>query len=136
MEGVSVGLIKTLNLPIELDNGNYGRTTHFGRSASRRKKYEKIIRSIYGQQTPLGIQVDVVVRRILGPKQRFWDSSSVLRGNWKEIEDALVACGFFVDDAPPYIRLTLGTQAKPDDGSQPRTEVELYDAGQIQWSVN
>lgn len=128
-------LIKTLQLPIELDNGNYGRTTHFGRSASRRKKYEKIIRSIYGQQTPFGIQVDLVVRRILGPKQRFWDSSSVLRGNWKEIEDALVACGFFVDDSPPYIRLTLGTQVKLDDGGEPRIEVDIHDAGAIVWGA-
>lgn len=128
-------LIKTLQLPIELDNGNYGRTTHFGRSASRRKKYEKLIRSIYGQQTPFDRPVDIIVRRILGPKQRFWDSSSVLRGNWKEIEDALVACGFFVDDSQPYIRLTLGTQAKLDDGGEARLEVDICDAYTLIWGV-
>lgn len=103
-------ILRTIELPIELTNNNTGRTQHFGRSASQRKKYERIIRSKFGQQSPFGSKVDVVVQRVLAARQRLWDSSSVVRGNWKEIEDALVACGFLHDDGPDYVGLCIGVQ--------------------------
>jgi hypothetical protein len=91
-------LLKQIDLPIELTNNNTGRTQHFGRSASQRKKYERIIRSLFPKQKPFDCEVDIVVVRVLGKRQRLWDASSILRGNWKEIEDALVACRFLEDD--------------------------------------
>jgi len=103
-------ILRTIELPIELTNNNTGRTQHFGRSASQRKKYERIIRAKFGQQVPFTSKVDVVVQRVLAARQRLWDSSSVLRGNWKEIEDALVACGFLHDDGPDYVGLCIGVQ--------------------------
>ena len=103
-------LLREIELPIELTNNNAGRTTHFGRSASQRIKYERIIRASYPKQKPFDVQVDIVVIRVLGKRQRLWDASSILRGNWKEIEDALVACRFIEDDGPDYVRAVLGTQ--------------------------
>jgi hypothetical protein len=103
-------ILRTIELPIELTNNNTGRTQHFGRSASQRKKYERIIRAKFGQQVPFSSKVEVVVQRVLAARQRLWDYSSVLRGNWKEIEDALVACGFMHDDGPEYVGLCIGDQ--------------------------
>jgi hypothetical protein len=103
-------ILRTIELPIELTNNNTGRTQHFGRSASQRKKYERIIRAKFGQQVPFASKVEIVVQRVLAARQRLWDFSSVLRGNWKEIEDALVACGFMHDDGPEYIGLCIGDQ--------------------------
>jgi hypothetical protein len=103
-------ILRTIELPIELTNNNTGRTQHFGRSASQRKKYERIIRVKFGQQVPFSSKVEIVVQRVLAARQRLWDFSSVLRGNWKEIEDALVACGFLSDDGPEYVGLCIGDQ--------------------------
>ena len=103
-------ILRTIELPIELTNNNTGRTQHFGRSASQRKKYERIIRSNFGQQVPFTSKVEIVVQRVLAARQRLWDYSSILRGNWKEIEDALVACGFLHDDGPNDIGLCIGVQ--------------------------
>jgi hypothetical protein len=103
-------ILRTIELPIELTNNNTGRTQHFGRSASQRKKYERIIRAKFGQQVPFSSKVEIVVQRVLAARQRLWDFSSVLRGNWKEIEDALVACGFVHDDGPEYVGMCIGDQ--------------------------
>jgi hypothetical protein len=103
-------ILRVIELPIELTNNNTGRTQHFGRSASQRKKYERIIRAKFGQQVPFSSKVEIVVQRVLAARQRLWDFSSVLRGNWKEIEDALVACGFVHDDGPEYVGLCIGDQ--------------------------
>jgi hypothetical protein len=103
-------ILRTIELPIELTNNNTGRTQHFGRSASQRKKYERIIRAKFGQQVPFSSKVEIVVQRVLAARQRLWDESSILRGNWKEIEDALVACGFLHDDKPDYVAKCVGDQ--------------------------
>jgi hypothetical protein len=103
-------ILRIIELPIELTNNNTGRTQHFGRSASQRKKYERIIRAKFGQQVPFASRVEIVVQRVLAARQRLWDFSSVLRGNWKEIEDALVACGFMHDDGPEYVGMCIGVQ--------------------------
>ena len=127
-------LLKQIDLPIELTNNNTGRTQHFGRSASQRKKYERIIRSLFPKQKPFDCEVDIVVVRVLGKRQRLWDASSILRGNWKEIEDALVACRFLEDDGPDYVRAILGTQDRLTRLTQeiePFTIVRFYGARSI-----
>ena len=100
----------TMQLPIELTNGNSGRGGEWFASNSRRKKYEKMIRQLGLVREPFDFPVIVSVVRVLGKKQKLWDSSSVLRGNWKEIEDSLVACGWFKDDSTAHIVNTFGYQ--------------------------
>lgn len=119
-------LLKRITLPIQLTNYNDGQTRHFGMSASQRKKYEKIIRAKFGQQKPFDVPVRILVVRVLGKGQRLWDYSSVLRGNWKQIEDALVACGFLHDDGPQYVTLVVGVQDASDRTRESCTEVLFY----------
>ena len=118
-------------LPIELTNGNEGRTKHFGASAARRKKYERLLRQIGQVRIPLAKQVDVVVTRVLGPRQQLMDSTSLGRGNWKEIEDALVACGWFVDDGPKQIRCTLFLQDDSRRDIGPAVLIEIFETGSV-----
>lgn len=131
--GCVVTKMRILNelLPFTLDNGNEGRTKHFGASAARRKKYERQLRELGQVRIPFQRQVDVVVTRILGPRQQLMDSTSLGRGNWKEIEDALVACGWFVDDGPQQIRCTLFLQDDSRRDIGPAVRIEIYEAGDV-----
>lgn len=118
-------------LPITLTNGNEGRTKHFGAAASRRKKYELKLREMWLIRKPFECQVDVVVTRILGPRQQLMDSTSLGRGNYKELEDALVACGWFVDDGPEWINYTLFRQDATRRDIGPATLIEVFEVGAI-----
>ena len=100
-------------LPFVLSNKNGGRSSHWGSSAKERKSFESKLRILgFKRTTPLPFPVEVVVTRILGPKMSKWDSSSCGRGNYKELEDALVACGWFQDDSIKYI---TNTDFRQDD---------------------
>jgi hypothetical protein len=112
-------------LPIKLTNGNTGRGTAWYMSASFRKKVEKKLRGLGLARSPFAMPVTVTVTRILGKGERMWDSSSVLRGNWKEIEDALVAMGWFVDDSTEYIHTTDGRQDDTRRNKGPAIELEI-----------
>ena len=92
-----------LPLPIELTNSNDGRGNHWGRTASRRQKYERLIRQLICPLRPFSEPVRIEVVRVLGKRQSLWDYSSCGRGNWKEIEDALVAVGLLKDDGPKHV---------------------------------
>jgi hypothetical protein len=52
-----------------------------------------------------------------------------LRGNYKEIEDALVACGWFTDDSTDHIALTVGKQdaTRRKEGSAIELEILPYE---------
>lgn len=121
-------LIKKITLPIKLTNNNDGQTRHFGMSANQRKKYAKIIRAKFGQQQPFKERVLILVVRVLGKGQRLWDQSSVLRGNWKQIEDSLVECGFMQDDGPEFVSLAIGDQDNSDRTRESCTEVWFFKA--------
>ena len=108
----------SLTLPFALTNGNDGRGSKWFSSAKLRKDFESALRLLGHTRTPFESPVEITVTRILGPKQSLWDSSSIGRGNWKEIEDALVACGWFHDDGQKYITRTTFEQdaSKRKDG--------------------
>jgi len=118
-------------LPIELTNGNEGRTKHFGAAAKRRKQYADTFRymMLAKRLHSYGAPVKVSVVRILGPNEKPWDSSSGLRGNWKEIEDALVAAGVFINDSPNYIVETRFFQDDENRNMGPSIQVLITAAG-------
>ena len=118
----------TVTLPFELTNGNDGRGSKWFSSSKLRKKFEKDLRLIGMVRDPFPHPVEITVTRILGPNQSLWDSSSIGRGNWKEIEDALVACGWFVDDGPKYIKRTTFEQDATRRHEGPSVEVAVMKA--------
>lgn len=123
--GVEKPLRATL-LPIELTNGNDGRGNKWFSSAKVRKQIEQTLRALRLEREPFNHPVRVHVTRILGKGQRLWDSSSIGRGNWKEIEDALVAVGWFHDDGPQWITETRFFQDANHRPDGPATLVAVY----------
>jgi len=115
-------------LPIELTNGNDGRGNKWFSSAKIRKDVEKQLRELGHEREPFEFPVVVHVTRLLGPKQRLWDTSSIGRGNWKEIEDALVVLGWFSDDSPKYISETRFFQNGENRTRGPAILVEIFKA--------
>ena len=113
-------------LPFELTNGNDGRGSKWFSSAKLRKELEHHLRLLGYERKPFEMPVSVAVTRILGQGQRLWDSSSVGRGNYKELEDALVAIGWFHDDSPKWITETRFYQdaSRRDQGSS--IEIQIY----------
>lgn len=107
-----------ITLPVTLTNANTGRGRAWYASASERKRMEAMLRKLGLVREPFAVPVRVTVTRILGKGQRLWDSSSVLRGNYKELEDAMVACGWFHDDSAKWITETDGRQdaSRREDG--------------------
>ena len=118
-------ILKTL-LPIELTNGNDGRGSKWFSSAKIRKQVETLLRVEGFEREPFDHPVTDHVTRILGKNQRLWDSSSIGRGNWKEIEDALVAVGWFHDDGPKWIIETRFFQDDSRRSDGPSIEVEVF----------
>lgn len=120
---------ETVLLPFELTNGNDGRGSKWFSSDKVRKQIEADLRKLRMVRTPFLFPVTVHVVRILGPGQRLWDSSSIGRGNWKEIEDALVACGWFTDDSPKFITMTTFDQTASRRFEGPAIEVIITQDG-------
>jgi hypothetical protein len=121
-----------VELPIELTNGNDGRGNKWFKSSVLRKKLEQQLKMLGYNRKPFDIPVVVRVTRMLAKGQRFWDSSSCGRGNWKELEDALVAIGWFHDDSMKWITQTLFDQVKDVKFAKTHisgvTIVRVYDA--------
>ncbi|MCP4887507.1 MAG: hypothetical protein GY904_12940 [Planctomycetaceae bacterium] len=52
----------------------------------------------------------LVITRWLGKGQRLWDADSVLRGEAKQLVDAMIDAGVARDDSPKYITFVHGLQ--------------------------
>jgi hypothetical protein len=113
-------------LPFELTNGNDGRGSKWFSSAKLRKEFEKNLRLLGYERKPFPTPVIVHVTRILSPGQRLWDSSSIGRGNYKELEDALVAIGWFHDDSPKFITETRFHQEQFRRELGSSIEIQIY----------
>jgi len=122
----------SLTLPVELTNGNDGRGSRWFSSKDVRNKIEAMLRKMGFVSTPFRFPVIVHVTRIVGKSQRLWDSSSPGRGNWKEIEDAMVACGWFVDDGPKWIYETRFFQDANRKEEGPAVVVEVFKVKELE----
>ncbi len=118
-------LLLQATLPIELTNGNDGRGSKWFSSARLRDQYETQLRGLGYSREPFEHAVVVYVTRILGKNQRLWDTSSIGRGNWKEIEDSLVALGWWYDDSPQWICETRYFQDASQRSEGPKVQVEI-----------
>lgn len=114
-------------LPIELTNGNDGRGNKWFKSARVRDKIEEMLRQGgFVPNEPVEGLCAVRITRILGKGQRLWDADSILRGNSKELLDALVAVGWFVDDSPKYIAEVVGCQDASQRGLGASIKIEVF----------
>lgn len=116
-----------VQLWITLTNNNHGRGHSYHQSDQFRKECELQLRAwgLACDSIKFEYPVEINVVRVLGPRQKLWDSSSGLRGNWKEIEDSLVAIGWFADDSPQWIRRTTFDQVSTDRANGPSIIIEI-----------
>ena len=121
---------ETIQIPFEMTNGNDGRGSKWFSSAKLRKQFEADLRKLRMVRSPFLFPVDVHVVRVLGKNQRLWDTASIGRGNYKEIEDALVACGWFFDDSPKFITMTTFDQDPCRKSSGPFIEITIAQSGE------
>ena len=118
----------SVTLPVKLSNNNDGQRKSWYKSASERKRFEKMLRKMGLVRTPFEQPVVVIVTRILSKGQRLWDSSSGLRGSYKQLEDSCVACGWYHDDDPRYIEETRFKQDSSRRKDGPAVLVEVFTA--------
>jgi hypothetical protein len=143
LEGVHIG---TIILPMKLKNNNQGQGRHWsGSHKERRVASEAVANALVDYHpTPRSSmtvrlsdwlterhidcdqKIGLVVWRILGSRERLWDADSVLRGNYKQIQDALIEAGLAEDDSPKYIEWVLGRQDKDRRDVGSRVEIEIY----------
>lgn len=108
---------------IKPSNRNAGRGFSYHGTAKERDQIEAYLRAYGLTRKPFNHRVDVVLVRIIGPGKRRWDADSVLRGNAKELMDSLVACGWFHDDGPAWIRHVDGRQDDKRRAEGPAWEI-------------
>ena len=116
---------KYIRLPIELTNGNEGQQKAWGKASRTRKTMERNLRKLGLVFEPYRGKVTVTVVRVLGKGQRLWDSSSRLRGNYKQLEDAMVACGWFTDDSPKHIKDTIAQEDDTQRANGPAIDIYI-----------
>ncbi len=121
-------LLHRASMAIELTNGNDGRGSKWFSSAKVRDQIEGVLRITGHIRQPFAVPVVVRVTRVLGVRQQLWDYSSGLRGNWKEIEDALVVLGWFEDDGPKFITEVQFRQLVPKKRGSPSVIVEVFES--------
>jgi len=120
-------LILSVTLAVELTNKNDGQGHSWHHTAKTRKDYESHLRAMGHSRKAFKKKVNVRITRILGRGQKLWDQSSVLRGSAKQLEDALVSCGWFVDDSPEWIGLVIGDQEVPKKRVHPQVKIEVFE---------
>lgn len=122
----SDGLLLSVTLPIELTNRNDGQGKAWYASHTTRQDFEAQIIVMGLRRTPFACKTWCVWTRILGPGQKLWDCSSIFRGNAKQLEDALVACGWWHDDCPKYITEVIGRQETNQREIGPAVRIDIY----------
>ena len=113
-----------LLLPINLTNDNGGRSAHWSRAASRKKRYAAVVPRA---ERRFEVPVEISICRVLGPRQKLWDADSVGRGSVKELIDTLVDAGYLHDDGPRWVRAVQYRQ-QVDREKGPAVVVEFREA--------
>ena len=138
-------LLFTILVDRELKNGNTGRTKHFSQAIKEKKGWAKaletsdvtiptgivlplpaFIEDVLGGQS-VQQRVGLVVKRVLGKRQRLWDADSALRGA-KELIDATVDTGLLSDDSMKYVAWCVGSQDDTRKEEGPFVELLFYGA--------
>jgi hypothetical protein len=116
-------------IPFDMSNSNDGQGHAWYRTAAVRKAISDQLARQGMQRETFQFPVRLRVTRILGPRQRLWDSDSILRGSYKQLQDTLVDAGWFHDDSPKYITEVLGKQDKDNRSEGPAVLIEVFKDG-------
>lgn len=115
----------TLVLPVELDNGNSGRSKHWAAAHRSRRAIGATVSLFSPRNTLVRTPVRIHVTRVLGKGQRLMDADSLLRGNFKEILDSIVATGLIPDDGPKFVQEVTASQDATRRAEGPMTVVVI-----------
>ena len=134
----------TMVIKEKLSNNNQGQGRGWHKSAKDRKtmdqkvgqsmivtydgdemQYAPFAESLAGTQ--LSDLVVLTVTRVLGKGERKWDADSILRGNSKQLLDAIVGTKLLKDDNPKYVALVIGMQDDTRREIGPLIEVGFYE---------
>lgn len=133
--------VATIKVSAKLKNANNGQSKHWSGSHKERKLFQEVLASaevvtkdgveplsgwLKSRHWDAGDKAGLVVWRVLGKRERLWDSDSVLRGNYKQLQDSLVEVGVFEDDNPDYIEWVLGLQDKERRHEGSGIEIDIY----------
>ena len=110
-------------LPVKMTNSNDGQGRGWYSSSNERNRLRGILPE-FRKKTPYK-RCDVVLTRILGKKERLWDSGNILRGNAKQLIDTLVELGWWKDDGPRFIRHLDGRQDDSRRLEGPAVQIEV-----------
>ena len=122
---------ETIQLPFDLKNNNAGQGNRWFKSDKIRKEFESELRKRHLTRSPFLFPVKLTVTRVLGKRQQLFDSDSIGRGNFKQMLDALVACGWFSDDRPKFITIVDYRQDACRRSSGPFVEIEIEQDGEF-----
>lgn len=131
----------TMVIDAKLSNSNSGQGRSWHMSAKDRKEFAKLVPKsmvVVDDHDPVAFEdslkgitlsdpVALIVTRVLGPRERLWDSDSVLRGNAKQVIDAVVATGLIADDGPKHVALTVGVQDDSRREQGPSIEISFLE---------
>lgn len=120
-------LLLDITLPIELVNRNDGQGHSLWRTVADKKRFMEELSN--HTRTPFRYSTFVAVTRILGKRQQLWDYDSGLRGSWKQLQDAMVDCGWWHDDGPAHITGIIFRQAANQRFVGPATRVQVWQSG-------
>lgn len=95
---------ETLVLPIKLLSKN-GRDKLTWRQRHRlRRDYLNIVHLKYPHRAdPPQCKQRVKIIRVMGPREREWDTQNIGAGTAVELVDALKLAGYFIDDSPKFL---------------------------------
>lgn len=135
--------ILTIGINAELKNNNNGQTKHWSTSHREKKVMINALQNaiiLHPENCSLSFldfrkeimvgsfnqKVDLTIKRILGKGQRFFDPDSILRGNCKQLVDALTSEKILKDDSSKHIGRVLGLQCANQRTRGPSIEVSFW----------
>ena len=108
-------MLESVTIEMELSNGNNGQQKHWYESHKQRCQIEDFLKFTNRKRNcPYMTPVSLHIIRLYSGRQRAWDADSILRGNSKQLIDAMVAAGWFLDDSSKHITQVVGGQERGD----------------------
>lgn len=116
---------RVIDIDLVLTNGNNGQGHDWTVSNTQIKRFTKLLKGLNYKFRPLPFPVKLKITRLIGKGKQYWDYSSILSGNAKQLLDAMVACDWFVDDHRHWIKAVVGDQVERRD-KPPGVRIEIF----------